>query len=173
MGDLTLPATIPGLLRRGSPVRGTIGDFPDIAGIFLTDDADRPGRACCVAVAAFPNYGEIMAWPWMEVIGLDLTDATGRNHAAGWLSARLAPDDGPYITAAVMPGRWFGPVLFGLLTVSVNDGARMLRCGDPSPFECTDDLDCNDNRRLPDGSRWVDAEALRRVVLHVAEKGTA
>ena len=30
------------------------------------------------------------------------------------------------------------------------------------------DLDPNDDRRLPDGSRWVDAEALRRVVLHVA-----
>ena len=25
-----------------------------------------------------------------------------------------------------------------------------------------------DVRRLPDGSRWIDAEALRRVVLHVA-----
>jgi hypothetical protein len=30
------------------------------------------------------------------------------------------------------------------------------------------DLDPTDHRRLPDGSRWVDAEALRRVVIHVA-----
>ena len=30
------------------------------------------------------------------------------------------------------------------------------------------DLDASDPRLLPDGSRWVDAEALRRVVLHVA-----
>ena len=29
------------------------------------------------------------------------------------------------------------------------------------------DLDPNDPRLLPDGSRWVDAEALRRVVLAV------
>jgi hypothetical protein len=30
------------------------------------------------------------------------------------------------------------------------------------------DLDPNDPRTLPDGSRWIDAEALRRVCLHVA-----
>jgi hypothetical protein len=29
-------------------------------------------------------------------------------------------------------------------------------------------LDPNDPRLLPDGSRWVDAEALRLVCLHVA-----
>jgi hypothetical protein len=47
--------------------------------------------------------------------------------------------------------------------------------GPPGPGEAVawdvpalDDLDPEDPRLLPDGSRWVDAEALRRVVCHVA-----
>jgi hypothetical protein len=38
----------------------------------------------------------------------------------------------------------------------------------PQVLPALADLDPNDVRLLPDGSRWVDAEALRRVVLHVA-----
>jgi len=40
--------------------------------------------------------------------------------------------------------------------------------GSPLPRALLADLNPNDDTRLPDGSRRVDAEALRRVVLHVA-----
>ena len=116
--DLTLPGTIPGLLRWCSPVINL-------------------DRRCIVHNSAVHNgYGrinigaDVVVLP--EEVALDLTDATGRAHAAWWLAATLGMAD-PCATV---------PSLVG--------------------------LDANDDRRLPDGSRWVDAEALRRVALHVA-----
>jgi hypothetical protein len=56
--------------------------------------------------------------------------------------------------------------------VDVTDGDPALwMCGASGWTASEDplaDLDPNDDRLLPDGSRRVDAEALRRVVLHVA-----
>lgn len=79
------------------------------------------------------------------------------------------------MTAFTLPGsipgllRRGSPVVFypeeGLSTVSVMEGERW-RVFDELGTEDLDPL--GDDRLLPDGSRWVDAEALRRVVLHVA-----
>jgi hypothetical protein len=48
--------------------------------------------------------------------------------------------------------------------VSVEEGDRWRVFGD---FEALGEIEPTDDRRLADGSRWVDAEALRLVALHV------
>ena len=48
-----------------------------------------------------------------------------------------------------------------------------LRAPDPQDIPTLDGLDPNDPTLLPDGSRWVDAEALARVLLHVLAAGGA
>jgi len=145
---LELSGAIPGLLRRGSPVPAK-------------HVIVKVGTRQCVV--ANPDG---MQWDAPTPhLRLDLSDPTGRAHAAWWLAGRLYPDDGPYLCATVLPGRTIGPLGFGLSTTSVQEGERW-RTG--PHFECTDDLDPNDPRLLPDGSRLVDALALRLVCEHVA-----
>ncbi len=71
MSDLTLPGTIPGLLRRGSPVivvNAAIGVVDEVTevGVFATDG------------------GALHAY-YLDQVALDLTDPTGRIHAAWWV----------------------------------------------------------------------------------------
>jgi hypothetical protein len=96
----TLPGTIPGLLRRGSPVVSTV-----------TDDAWPHGESCvgimpykgqsglvhnvspivpCCTVLFDDRPGGLvqMARAW---VALDLSDPTGRAHAAWWY-LRAKPD---------------------------------------------------------------------------------
>lgn len=147
----TLPGDLPGLLRRGSPVR----------------DADDPERIG-VVVGTYPRGEVCTHWTWgdtSEVVDrsrllLDLSDATGRAHAAWWLAGwyGLRP-----AATWTWRGMWdldapsrrlcFGVAVAGRSHLAVPALA---------------DLDPLDDTRLPDGSRWVDAEALRRVCLHVA-----
>ena len=155
---LTLPGTIPGLLRRGSPV--THIDGSRLVVVELDgDDAKLPS-----------------GWAYTRLLDLDLTDATGRAHAAWWLggvgaSLHLACDghrrwelhggERPRESAC---RAWEG----------IGPDARRLRGVPPEYGWDAEDvpalatLDPADPRLLPDGSRWVDAEALRRVCLHVA-----
>lgn len=90
----TLPGDISGLLRRGSPV--------------IWDTADLPGRPVCFErgvideiagdriVHTMPGGGGPWHSPRRIVEGapgevaLDLTDATGRAHAAWWVRAHAA-----------------------------------------------------------------------------------
>jgi hypothetical protein len=168
--DLVLPGTIPGLLRRGSPVCTLVGPGDLIVGF-----SDR----------LTPHRGEgayLASGSWVRLVGasLDLTDATGRAHAAWWLARTLYPDE-VHVSAAVVPGRpaWgerplalrhLGPHCrathdFGLSTLSVLDGVKWRggHVADACSF-----LDAHQPDLLPDGSRWVDAEALRRAVLAAA-----
>jgi hypothetical protein len=153
--NITLPGSIPGLLRRGSPAlvslhlkarAVTIHGIRDGLAWFASDGCDT------VVVAS------------ISVLALDLTDATGRAHAAWWLDE--------------YGGRW-------TVLQAGRRGAELLRlleCAEASRFHTREEaeqrgkvrmalagLSPSDSRLLPDGSRWVDAEALRRVVLHVAE----
>ena len=84
----TLPASIPGLLRRGSPVVATKRTHAGVpaghAGIAVV----RLRRAVW-SVAWHPYSGPSPAQ--QSVIGLDLTDATGRAHAAWWLAEHGTP----------------------------------------------------------------------------------
>lgn len=144
---LTLPGTLPGLLRRCSPVR--LG----IARAIVNDPAKWKGR---------------------ENWSLDLEDATGRAHAAWWLenAGWAVPTELGIHGFRLLAGyrgeheRW--PV-----HVYLGDGA--FACASkplttPGRFlivPALAALDPNDCRLLPDESRWADAEALRLVCLHV------
>lgn len=158
MSDLTLPGTIPGLIRKCSPVRvggrggGVVVDKPgDKVGWFRVlcdgceDEPDAESRSC---------------------VHLDLTDATGRAHAAWWLAG--GTDVYWMFCGLSHPAdKSFGWQICG------TGGHRALYAAVDLPWQgayvpSLADLDPNNDRRLPDGSRWVDAEALRRVVLHVA-----
>ena len=97
MADLTLPGSIPGLLRRGSPViyqqRG-VGD--DVGGGWSAIDnaARAPVRALVVdPMESRPAKVLLSTCRSSSVraravhVALDLTDATGRAHAAWWLAS--------------------------------------------------------------------------------------
>jgi hypothetical protein len=97
VADLTLPGSIAGLLRRGSPVVviSTEDQTTDAFGTrlqvgdraVLTDDPT--GRWCIATGATYDDLGP----PWSELaisaLALDLTDETGRCHAAWWAIPKL------------------------------------------------------------------------------------
>lgn len=158
--DLTLPGTIPGLLRRGSPVW------------LLPEDGYDPQRAVVVGVA-----GGIASVTWwmddhaiaicvdgvpLDEIAADLTDATARAHAAWWVADRCRP---------VVRWLWVHNAMGLWVQQGWDEEDREVfwQALVDGPLRL-DDLDCVtvQARLLPDGSRWVDAEALRRVVAHLA-----
>lgn len=118
--------------------------------------------------ARFAAFACSPVWVPLDCLAVDLTDATGRAHLSWALSpcvwasgvdtsasmrlgaAQLTSDD------TLIP--W--PRL-----VSANR-----RHGDGGSLQwvaCVKHLNPGDDTRLPDGSRWVDAEAMRLVALHV------
>lgn len=169
MSALTLPGSIPGLLRRGSPVNigagrtGVVGEDPSgctVILVFVEFDEEDDQPAVIATVSA-------------DRLALDLTDATGRAHAAWWLAGEVGA---AWVLSCDGFRRW---ELHGgerprhsLSRAWQGVGAEMRRMGLASSdwVDCPalDALDPDDPRLLPDGSRWVDAEALRRVCLHVA-----
>jgi hypothetical protein len=91
-----LPGTIPGLLRRGSPVIALVdhaesGTFAAEGGVATYAALPMfPGRPPHVTVHWHDNGG---GWhmPW-DAVALDLTDPTGRTHAAWWLAKQNEDD---------------------------------------------------------------------------------
>ena len=85
---------------------------------------------------------------------LDLTDPTGRDHARRWLSIQRGStrDSAPHY----------------VFQASALDGLPYHSGWPDLPRQSLAHLNPDDGTRLPDGSRWVDAEALRLVCLHVA-----
>jgi len=124
LARLRFPGSVPGVLRRGSPVFHIDGSPYVVLEMDGSDIRLHAGWA--------PSYN----------IDLDLTDATGRAHLAWWVDARSQ----------------FGRVWY----------IRDLRFHMTGPDFILSTLDPNDPRLLPDGSRWVDAEALSLVARHVA-----
>lgn len=77
---VSLPGAIPGLLRRGSPVIVLDGSGDPM----VVGDMDERGR---VYVPTHGCYdGECMQWEHAAGFALDLSDPTGRIHAAWWLA---------------------------------------------------------------------------------------
>ena len=166
MTAVTLPGAILGLLRRGSPVTLRPRVYGDVTlmhgGQGVVHDAAR-GVAVVDTFGGSPRvvrYGR-------EDVALDLTDPTGRAHAAWWLVRSHHPQGGTALWRVADAGlRWWR-----LSWVSTgwggNDGGLGSEVYAPLDVPALDHLNPDDTR-LPDGSRWVDAEALRLVCLHVA-----
>ncbi len=172
---LRFPGSVPGVLRRGSPVIKTWNapcipdDDPNdeftLHGIYLRDlDEDEAGRRC-------------YCWFDSEQIGLDvgfppdidLTDATGRAHLAWWLMGLDYGHMKPVrrISSPFIHGL-HGVAIYGLPQDSgwASHDIAGHRAGVIVPTLAT--LDPDDPRLLPDGSRLVDALALSLVARHVA-----
>ena len=146
---LTLPGTIPGLLRRGSPVvvdGGPVGGV--VLDVYMPPEWTANEGRCLLDQG---HSGDIA----LDLLALDLSDATGRAHAAWRLAER-------HTGAVNQIGALFEMTILGPLLI----------LGTPSwvsdvwGVSCQG-LDYRDPRTLTDGSRWVDAEALRLVCLHV------
>lgn len=98
----TLPGDIPGLLRRGSPI------------VYVGPDRRRHGWIGLIE-QVYPDGQARIAWNagvhGVERLGhvaLDLTDATGRSHAAWWASANGGIGDG-YLAAFAFGARDMTP----------------------------------------------------------------
>ena len=161
LSDLRLPATIPGLVRCESPVivvwpDGAISHgvvlMPYDGGLWITlrpQGGEQPPQVIWTGgylPAARPT------------VYLDLTSETGRDHAARYL-ARTCSGSSDILAAWVAPSavNSFAPFVFRLHVATLSHPAGRTWTL-PSP---TDHLNPVDLRCLPDGSRWVDAEALR------------
>lgn len=147
--SLTLPGTLPGLLRRCSPLGPD--DFGVVGGVNPEMDDNRTHL-----VIFHEGYDD---WHDPKTLHLDLEDETGRAHAAWWLAEQVAIESpGPWMHCH--SGRW------GFRGDSKR-WSRRVTCTNGVAVPALADLDPNNPRLLPDGSRWVDAEALRLACLHV------
>lgn len=99
----TLPGEIPGLLRRGSPVLRRRNPLVDWVVSSIASDGmvwlAGAGEVCPETLGK------------MDGLMLDLTDPTGRAHAAWWVRGYLAP---PGVVIAPQPDtEWYFKALFG------------------------------------------------------------
>jgi len=167
MTALTLPGDIPGLLQQGSPV-----GHPDVTGvrcvIIALHGNDRTARV------GFPwtiNDEDADTWPLSE-LHLSLESPTGRAHAAWWLAEKWGKPGPAHLGLAVLGRGW--QITAGVWGVWLLPSGPFDELGMEPPASnilrvpSLSSLDPHDPRTLPDGSRWVDVEALRRVVLHGA-----
>ena len=158
MDDLTIPNPPPGMLRRGSPVWAT-GSREGHQWRMPATVHRVTGRLAEVAGSHSWVSGHHFA---VGGLALDLTDATGRAHAAWWLMGLL--DNRHWPDVATGARLWLGGTSERMRTRAWQRMRRAARFVD-----MTAHLDPNDTRTLPDRSRWVDAEALRLVCLHLME----
>lgn len=175
LARLTISGGYPGLLRKGSPVIYVDGS----PGLMTGGEKGgclvvrfRPGERH--GLVSDPEFeGGDTGWPSMGDVELDLTDATGRAHATWWLAGHPAlwsvdarhmhcwktiSQDAP---DRLLNRYWLHPV-----------GDDKINCAKwPTTWvkvPALANLNPDDPRLCPDGSRWVDAEALRLVCHHVA-----
>ncbi len=81
----TLPGDLPGLLRRGSPVQYP----PLMAGSWVVVDVlGETAAIACLAAETPHHHGECH----ISDLALDLSDPTGRTHAAWWWAERVPVD---------------------------------------------------------------------------------
>jgi len=158
---LTVSGDIEGLLRECSPVGFNVGGVDGVVVGFVhhkgTDNVPLvwwPRDYCGVGK---PSY--------RSSVHLRLDHETGRAHAA-WYCGDNAEGE-PYTVSHGPDGFAVHGWGSGGVVVEIHaDGVVYLFT--PDNCDGLGSLDPNDPRLLEDGSRWVDAEALRLVVLHVA-----
>ena len=194
---ISLNGDIPGLFRRCSPVIYANPALPHITGKGVLcdpcqDDEEFMGTltpwigtlvgrdAMQEALGAIaPGFGASAGFGYRmdgaTVLALDLEQATGRVHAAWWLSAHGGPTlrrqaGWPVEVVAFVQGS-YGWVLTGLRsnhTGWAGHQPRGLQVGPgPRVLACLAGLEPADPRTLADGSLWVDAMALKLIVEHM------
>ena len=161
MSDLMLPGTIEDLNQPCSPVISPAG-----RAIFLyreTVDYDDKGPRDLVWVRR--DDGKMFVRDHMPgIVALDLVRATGRAHASWWLIDTLNRQPRRQIPRHHV---LFRDNTKGIWTI----GQHGVACAAMWWFEGDEflsGLDPDDPQTLPDGSLWVDAEALRLICLNVA-----
>jgi hypothetical protein len=125
---LFLPGNLPGLLRRGSPVlHGWSPEHPGRETLVIDlDDPDEDQEPAALCVNDYStDYGA--QWYRLADLHLDLSDPTGRLHAAMWLAERVGvPATGyrgiPLASAGIIWHR-DPPIGWRLSTWNVNHGA--------------------------------------------------
>jgi len=90
----TLPGDIPGLLRRGSPILYTEALIPGVVLALIAEELGEFSDPPILSVALFGQHvvkdGCIdIVWRDRRHLTIDLTDPTGRAHAAWWVGARI------------------------------------------------------------------------------------
>lgn len=179
MSRPTLPGTIPGLLRVGSPVIHWNGNRErgDSRKATIIHTWEDDGQTKFIDARMDPCDEEDWFCRSVDSSGaiprqldLDLTNATGRAHAAWWLAAQYGKT---FIKCRAI---WYPGMRRHSDDWTLTDGNCSLRYSTDSGRATSADelvpslagLSSFDPRRLPDGSRWVNAEALRLACLHVA-----
>ena len=129
-------------VRLCSPVRCV--DDPDCMGVVVGDDP-------VLGAMLFITAAYLFLWRSRDSIALDLTDATGRGHAAMSLTQHQEDFRG---WCRVQTGWTAGEIVWGAPGGKYADAY----------ISALDDLDIHNDTRLPDGSRLVDALALAIVL---------
>ena len=94
-GYLTsIPGDIPGLLRRGSPVLYTQALIPGVVLALIAEELGEFSDPPILSIALFGQHVVEdrcvdIAWRDRRHLQLDLTDPTGRAHAAWWVQFRI------------------------------------------------------------------------------------
>jgi hypothetical protein len=91
MSDLTLPGDIPGLLRRGAPVFHPSASLPGVALI-------APAETVAVGVRT-EGIAHVFPRVPLSSLALDLSDPTGRAHAAWWVLTWFRRDSARALSA--------------------------------------------------------------------------
>ena len=163
---ITVPATLPGVLRRGTPVSPThVGAWHYPTSTDSNPQINSMRADSVVRRPPHPAYDSVYLCDWGNTpiahCLVDLEDATGRAHVAWAIAAALGECQwAPLVRWEHPDGRaqaW-----------TMQYGANVCRFwyAGTGRGPCHD-LDWHDDTRLADGSRRVDALALRAVALHV------
>ena len=138
----TLPATIPGLVRRGSPVIDHAGDK-----MIACELVPGIGARCL-------DGGKLHGYTFRS-LSLDLTDPTGFHHALLWLAEKLGMD----ASAGVL---WYWDAEWGTWYLQAKQRGRRYVIVDGRAVPCG-------AMEIPPASQEVSpTEALRLAVLTVA-----
>ncbi len=156
--SLTLPGTIPGLLRPGSVIIDETEGDGVVLRVYGTPTNTRlPFNS---VAAGFHGIGDLSSYaePVIEysAVALDLSDATSRAHAAWWLAGALGFSE-------PIGAHWVSRGELGWRLTGHQDGPQEFSRDLPELAG----LDPNDDTCLPDGRRRVDVEALCRVCMHI------
>jgi len=163
LAALTVPATLPGVVRRFTPLRRDIRlREVEINEVAWDVDGER-GRVYPI------EPGGMNRWLGLGGFDVPLWDATGRAHVAWAVAKRVGVtpfasplelvDDTEYTDECPREHR-----------ISIGPDCDVFGVNH-LVWEGLAELDPFDDTRLPDGSRLVDAEALRLVALHVLGGG--